>query len=189
MPDLDILPLYRSDYSYSNEDVGTWLTQSGAWEHRDRTINWPEEHGEGIRGSADMIERLRQVVGALAYVGPNAPSDVIWVSLVNADGQTYAPDGPEVARQLDNSPKPSGRSENDHARKLDSVAVGVYPLLQVSYLVVCEQYNDPATAELVRGVFSWILSPEGHATAPATATTPFSADVYDNLAASIAAVS
>lgn len=189
LPDLEVIAIYRADNANINETVTGWLHASETWGPEPSTT-WTEDHGEGLRGTGPILERVSEQAGAISYVAREAATtDVMWLSLINADGQRYAVDGPQTAAQIDKSPKAPGRSSHDHARDLDSTVAGAYPLLQVSYLVVCEQYEDPADAELVRGAFGWILSPEGHSTAQPEGTAAFSDQLYADLAASIAAVS
>ena len=38
---------------------------------------------------------------------------------------------------------------------------GVYPLVLVSYLITCDTYEDQATADLVKGYASYVISEDG----------------------------
>ena len=51
----------------------------------------------------------------------------------------------------------------DLAIELDrtSTEAGVYPIVLVSYLIGCSEYEDAANAELVKAYFEYIISEEG----------------------------
>lgn len=52
----------------------------------------------------------------------------------------------------------------------------------MSYLVGCEQYEDPANAELVKGYFNYIVSEEGQEQAvDAAGSAPLSSDLRDKI--------
>jgi len=63
-------------------------------------------------------------------------------------------------------------------------ADGAYPLLLVSYLLACPTYSDGATADLVKGYLTYIVSQEGQqAGASAAGSAPLSSDTSDKATA------
>ena len=53
----------------------------------------------------------------------------------------------------------------------------------MSYLIACEQYEDEATADIVRSYFEYVASEEGqNAAAEAAGSAPLSADLRSQVA-------
>ena len=64
----------------------------------------------------------------------------------------------------------------DHTTEDDSA----YPIVLVSYMLACQQYDDQETADLVKGYLSYIVSPEGQETAAENAgSAPLSSTLAD----------
>ena len=80
---------------------------------------------------------------------------------------TYSPEA--AAAIVDASPFEEGRTEGDLAIAIDrtSEEAGVYPIVLVSYMIACEEYDDPAIAALVKGFLQYVASPEGQEAAAA----------------------
>ena len=96
-----------------------------------------------------------------------------------------------AGRIVDASERTGGRSEFDFAievnRNPDSA--DTYPIALVSYHIVCLQYEDQETVDLVQAFMSYVSSDAGQAAAGATAgSAPISDEVQAEIAASIDAI-
>ena len=100
-------------------------------------------------------------------------------------GDEYVPFSAEAAAAaVDASARVEGRHEGDLAIDLDrtTTEAGVYPLVLISYAIACTDYQDDATAELVKAYLSYIASPEGQEAAVATAgNSPISEELGDEI--------
>jgi len=118
--------------------------------------------------------------GAIGYADDSAAGD-LGVANIQV-GATFAPPSAAGAsKTLGLSPLESGRPSTDMAIKVDrtSTEKGTYPLLLVSYLMACPTYSDAATADLVKGYLTYVVSSEGQQAAAAAAK---SAPLPSNLA-------
>src|SRR5699024_4886554 len=68
-----------------------------------------------------------------------------------------------AAKAVDVSPRAEGREEHDIVFDLDRATEepGVYPIVLVSYLVLCGSYADAETGEAVTSYASFITSEQG----------------------------
>ena len=63
---------------------------------------------------------------------------------------------------------------------------GAYPIALVSYLIGCEQYEDPAKAAIVKSYFEYMASEDGQQAASDNAgSAPISAGLRDKVLAAI----
>jgi len=153
---------------------------------------WPTElGGEAAQGTSGVVEAVANGVGMIGYADASRAGDLGTVSV--KVGDEFVPYSPEAAAAVvDASEIESGRTAHDIAIKLDrsSTAAGVYPIVLVSYLIGCEQYTDPANAELVKSYFSYIVSEEGQqVAAEAAGSAPISADLRSKIEPAIAVIS
>jgi phosphate transport system substrate-binding protein len=58
----------------------------------------------------------------------------------------------------------------------------VYPIVLISYLIACQEYEDPAVGEIVRAYLSYVTSTEGQ---QAAADQAGSAPLSDAVAAQV----
>jgi phosphate transport system substrate-binding protein len=99
---------------------------------------------------------------------------------------TYTPEA--AAAVVAESPLVEGRAEGDLAFALDRLTTDPshYPLVLVSYSIVCTEYADAAQGELVKAYISYITSAEGQAVAADSAgAAPLSEDLQAQVAASL----
>jgi phosphate transport system substrate-binding protein len=98
-------------------------------------------------------------------------------------GDEYVEYSAEAAAAIvDASPMVEGRDAVDLAIELDrtSEADGVYPIVLVSYLIACSEYEDAERAELTKSYLAYIISDEGQAaSAEAAGTAPISVSLFE----------
>jgi phosphate transport system substrate-binding protein len=87
-------------------------------------------------------------------------------------GSSYNPPSAQGAAQvLAASPPAPDQPATSMATDIDRTATakGDYPLMLVSYLIGCEKYSDSATADMVKGYLTYIVSSQGQQDAAAAA--------------------
>src|SRR5690554_4276765 len=162
LPDLRITPAHRSDESGTTENFTDYLAAAApdAWPYEPHGT-WPFESGEAAQGTSGLVDTVRNGAGTIAYVDASRAGDLGVVSV--KVGDEYVPYSAEAASAIvDASPVVEGRGPGDLAIEIDrtSDAEGVYPIVLISYLIGCEEYPDPAQAELVRAYFEYVVSDE-----------------------------
>jgi phosphate transport system substrate-binding protein len=180
LPELAITPVHRSDDSGTTENFTEYLgaVAPDAWAYEADGV-WPIEGGEAAQGTSGLVDAVTNGTGTIGYADASRAGDLGTVAV--KVGEDFVEFSPEAAAAIvDASPLAEGRSEGDIAIEIDrtSEEAGVYPIVLVSYLIGCEQYEDPANAELVKSYFSYIASPEGQDVA---ATDAGSAPISDSL--------
>ncbi len=193
LPDQNITAVHRSDESGTTGNFTDYLAAAApdAW-----TVGsieaWPTEFGgEGAAQTSGVVEAVSNGVGTIGYADASRAGDLGTVSVkVGEEFVEYSPEA--AAAVVDASSLEEGRTDHDLAVELDraSTAQGVYPIVLVSYLIACEQYEDPANAELVKAYFEYIVSEDGQSTAAESAgSAPISADLRSKAEAAIASIS
>lgn len=79
-------------------------------------------------------------------------------------GDEFVPYSPEAAAAIVDSAQPrEGNSENDLAVTLDYATdeSGVYPIVLISYEIVCLQYDEQSEADLVKSFIGYVVSEQG----------------------------
>ncbi|WP_193107316.1 phosphate ABC transporter substrate-binding protein PstS [Brachybacterium sp. FME24] len=167
LPDLDVVPVHRSDDSGTTENFTDYLSKSApdAWTHGP-IETWPIEGGQSGDGTSGLISTVEGGNGTIGYADASQAGNLgIAAIQVGEEFVEYSADA--AAKAVDVSPRAEGREENDIVFDLDRTTTesGVYPIVLVSYLVVCGSYADAAQGEAVKEYASYITSPEGQQTA------------------------
>ena len=102
------------------------------------------------------------------------------------------PDAVEGGRIVDASTRLEGRNEFDFAIEVNRTpeSADVYPIALVSYHIICLQYPDQETVNLVQAFMTYVGSEAGQAASGASAgSAPISAEVRVEILTSIDAIS
>lgn len=189
LPDLPITAVHRADDSGTTEnftdylnvvapDVWTWEAD-GVWPAEATTESAPQTSG--------VVDSVTTGTGTIGYADASRAGDLGTVSI--KVGDEYVPYSAEAAAAIvDASPAAEGRGEGDLAIELDraSTEAGVYPIVLISYLIGCTEYEDAASAELVKEYFSYIVSEEGQqVAADAAGSAPISSAIAEKSTAAI----
>ncbi|WP_243696481.1 phosphate ABC transporter substrate-binding protein PstS [Labedella gwakjiensis] len=188
LPDTAITPVHRQDDSGTTENFTEYLGAAApdVWTDEADGV-WPLDGGEAASQTSGMIDAVSGGTGTIGYADASRAGDLGTVAV--KVGDEYVPYSAEAAAAIvDASPVVEGRGEGDLALEIDRTTeeAGVYPVVLVSYLIGCEEYQDAASAELVKAYFSYIVSDEGQQTAAdAAGSAPISADLFDKASAAI----
>ena len=193
LPDLNITVVHRSDDSGTTENFTDYLhaTAGEVWKD-EASDKFPGGFAgaEGAQGTSGVIDAVKNGVGTIGYADASKTGDMAKAAL--KVGDKFVELTPAAAAAVvDASPRVDGRAENDLAIALDRTTTedGAYPLVLVSYLIVCEQYADAEDAEFVREYATYIASPEGQAASESGAgSAPISDQTRDLINASIATI-
>ena len=191
LPDLAISPVHRSDPSGTSEIFTDYLaaTAPDAWPH-EPSDEWPLSSGEAAQGTSGVVAAVNGGSGTIGYADASQAGN-LGTAAVKV-GEEFVEYSSEAAAALvDASPLAEGRSEGDLVFEVDPAAApaGSYPIALVSYLIACEQYDDSATADLVRAYFEYVTSEEGQQVASeAAGSAPLSDSLRDKITAAIALI-
>ena len=163
LPDLDIVPVHRSDDSGTTENFTEYLSQNApdAWTHGP-IETWPIDGGQSGDGTSGLISTVEGGNGTIGYADASQAGNLGTAAIqVGEEFVEYSADA--AAKAVDVSPREEGREENDIVVELDRTTEesGVYPIVLISYLALCGSYADSAEGEAVKAYASYIISEEG----------------------------
>ena len=192
LPDLAISPVNRSDESGTTENFLEYLsaTAGDAWPH-EVSGDWPVQGGQSGQGTSGVVQTVSGGNGTIGYADASQAGD-LGVARIKV-GEEYVEYSPEAAAAVvDASPRVDGASEHDLAFELDrtSTEPGTYPIVLVSYTVVCPAYDDPEEAELTKAFLGYIASEDGQEqAAQAAGSAPISDELRTDVEAALDTVS
>ena len=163
LPDLDIVPVHRSDDSGTTENFTEYLSQNApdAWTHGP-IETWPIDGGQSGDGTSGLISTVEGGNGTIGYADASQAGNLGTAAI--QVGEEFVPySSAAAAKSVDVSPREEGRAENDIVVDLDrtTTEAGVYPIVLISYLALCGSYADSAEGEAVKAYASYIISEEG----------------------------
>ncbi|MFS4506203.1 phosphate ABC transporter substrate-binding protein PstS [Clavibacter sp. Sh2141] len=184
MPDAGITAVHRSDDSGTTENFADYLhtTAPDVWDAEPDGV-WPYQGGEAAAQTAGVVSAVTGGTNTIGYADASKAGE-LGVARIEV-GEEFVSYSPEAAAAIvDASPQAEGREDNDIVYELDFATqeAGVYPIVLISYLIACQEYEDPAVGELVRAYLSYVTSTEGQ---QAAADQAGSAPLSDAVAAQV----
>jgi phosphate transport system substrate-binding protein len=179
LPATAIAPVHRSDDSGTTKNFLTYLSEAGNFKPAVDSI-WPLKGGEAAEGTSGVVGVVSKNEGTIGYAD-NSATEGLQVAKLKVGDEFVAPSAEAAAKILSIS-KPAGLTDNDLAVDLarDTKDATVYPNVLVSYLLACQKYDDAATAKLVKGYLTYVLSEAGQTAASTEAgSAPLERDLAD----------
>ncbi|HEY7594963.1 MAG TPA: phosphate ABC transporter substrate-binding protein PstS [Actinophytocola sp.] len=192
LPSSGITPVNRSDESGTTTNFTQWMaaTAGGAWPH-EPSGDWPLKGGQSAQGTSGLVQTVQGGQGTIGYADHSQAGD-LGVAKIKVGDAYVEPTAEGAAKVVEESPKAEGVPEHDLAIdiKRDTTTAGAYPLLLVSYLIVCEKYADSAKGDMAKAYMSYIASDAGQkAAADAAGSAPISDKLRTEVEASINSIS
>lgn len=172
LPDKAITVVHRSDDSGTTQNFTEYLNKAsdGAW-GKDAAGEWPADYsGEAAKGTSGVVKTTTETEGAITYADESAVGSLGTAKLKVGDGYVEASSDAAV-KTLEASDKVSGMNANDMSYDINRTPSdsSAYPLILVSYHIVCSTYKDQATVDLVKAWESYVISADGQDAAAASA--------------------
>ena len=193
LPDLAVTPVNRSDDSGTTTNFTEYLAAAApeAWTDKASGI-WPATlQGENAKGTSGVVKTVTDTPGAVTYADDSAVSGKLGVAQIKV-GETFTKISAEAAAKAVDAGKPvEGRNANDLSIKLDRTTTieGAYPVVLVSFHIVCSTYPDQKTVDLVKAFESYVVSDAGQtAAAEAAKSAPLSKTLQDKALKSIESI-
>ena len=191
LPAAPITAVHRSDDSGTTKNFADYLNKVApeVWDAAPADP-FPYATGEGAQGTSGVVEAVTSGTNTIGYADASKAGDLGVVKIKVGDefvGYTAEAAAAVVAE----SPFIEGRGDTDLAIALDRKTTDPshYPLVLVSYIIACGEYEDADTAAVVKGYISYLASEEGQAEAASAAgAAPLSADLSAKVATAIATI-
>ncbi len=192
LPDLKITPIYRSDSSGTTDNFQEYLLARAprSWTGRAGS-EFQGGAGEGAQKSAGVVQAVRSTPGAIGYVEKSFidQTDMRFARIESGSGAVQVTDtGARIAIE---SAGFASEDSNDLRLDLNSLygttAAGAYPLVAVTYEIVCSNGYDPKTAAAVKS-FLTVAANSGQDELSAAGYIPLPEKFKQRLAAAIDAI-
>jgi phosphate transport system substrate-binding protein len=191
LPGTAITPVHRSDESGTTKNFTDYLSQAGegAWSYPADKV-WPIKSGEAANGTSGVIAAIKAGKGSIGYADESQVGDLgkVKVKVGTAFVEPSADTAAKAAELSTPTPgRPAGDLSIDVAR--DTTEAGAYPVILISYQVVCLQYAKPSDGDLVKAFATYVTSAEGQAAAAqAAGSAPLTDALRTKVTASIAMI-
>lgn len=189
LPSTAIQAFHRSDDSGTTENVTKYLKAAApdAWPH-EAAKKWAAPGGQAASGSAGVAAQVKQVDGSIGYFELSfASSQNIKTVDLNTGAAAPVKATGENASKAIAAAKIAGTG-SDLALKLDytTKAEGAYPLVLVTYEVVCDKGNKAETLPTVKSFLNYTASDAGQKVLLENGYAPIPAEINAKVREAIA---
>jgi phosphate transport system substrate-binding protein len=193
LPDTRITPVNRSDESGTTENFTEYLSEvvPSIWTH-EVSGDWPVKGGEAASGTSGVVEAVEAGEGAIGYADASQAGE-LGVATIEVGKEFVEPTPEAAAAILEESPEDrelaAGRYMFAFALDRKTEAEGTYPIVLVSYLIACTDYDSAGEAALVKGYLEYAIGSEGQQAAAENAgSAPLSASLTKKIAPAVEAI-
>ncbi|KFI88445.1 MULTISPECIES: phosphate ABC transporter substrate-binding protein PstS [Bifidobacterium] len=192
LPSTPITVVHRSDKSGTTQNFVSYFKDQApdAWTY-DLSENWPNEVGQGAKGTSGVISTVKQADGTIGYADFSQVGDLGTAAIKVGDSynEISAEAGSKVIgdSKLDDTAKGDNRVvvKINHATE----AKGAYPIVLVSYDIVCPAYKDAKQGEFAKAWLTYVTSEEGQKAAQdAAGSAPLPSSLTSQISKSIEAI-
>lgn len=192
LPAATITAVHRSDDSGTTKNFTDYLAQTAPQVWRAAASDtFPYTVGEAAQGTSGVVDAVTNGRNTIGYADASRAGSLPFALL--KVGDTFVSYTAAAAANLvAASPRAEGHTGNDIALSLNRATTDQthYPLVLVSYLIVCQTYANPQTGTLVKSYAHYIAGPAGQAVAKKFAgAAPLSAELSRIVAEAIESIS
>lgn len=192
LPDTAITVVHRSDKSGTTQNFVSYFKDQApdSWTY-DLSENWPNEVGQGAKGTSGVVSTVKQADGTIGYADFSQVGDLGTVAVKVGDSynEISAEAGSKVIE--DSKQDDTVKGDNRIVIKINHAteAKGAYPIVLVSYDIVCPAYKDTKQAEFAKAWLTYVTSDEGQKAArDAAGTAPLPSSLKSEITKSIEAI-
>lgn len=180
LPSTPIQAFHRSEDSGTTQNLGKYLGKAAKadWPY-EAEKKWPAPGGQAASGSSGVAAQVKQVEGAIGYFELSYATSQS-IPAVQIDTGAAAP----VAATSENASKAIAAAKikgtgKDLALDLDyqTKAEGAYPIVLVTYEVVCDTGNKAETLGTVKSFLTYTASDEGQKVLAEAGYAPIPAEI------------
>ena len=189
LPNLTITVVHRSDKSGTTLNFVSYLKDvaPSAWP-QDLSENWPNEVGQGAKGTSGVVSTIKQANGTIGYADFSQVGDLGTIAV--KVGDDYTPISADAASKVIADSPVDTSVDGDNRIVIDinhkTAATGAYPIVLVSYDIVCPAYKESNDATFAKAWLTYVTSAEGQKAAQdAAGTAPLPSNLTGKITASI----
>ncbi|WP_329322105.1 phosphate ABC transporter substrate-binding protein PstS [Streptomyces sp. NBC_01262] len=164
LPSTAITTFHRQDSSGTTQNLNRYLAAAapGDWPYPDETT-WQGNGSQSAQGPDGIAAQVKAISGAIGYFGlPVAVADGIKTVSIATGASRPVPATPQTAAKGIAAATVAGTGK-DLALKLGygTKAEGAYPIVLVTYEIVCDRGNAPGTLPLLKSFLAYTASKGG----------------------------
>ncbi|WP_265443497.1 phosphate ABC transporter substrate-binding protein PstS [Flexivirga meconopsidis] len=187
LPDTNISVFFRSDESGTTDNFTNYMNKTAPkiWTD-EKSKKWTGKVGQGKSKTAGVATAVKATDGGIGYIEWGyAVQNKLNFASVNGVELTGASAGKAVeAAQVVGTGK-------DLSLKLDYTTKepGAYPIILVTYEIVCSKYADATKGKNVKSFLSYMASPDFQKTLEGVGAAPLPAEIQSKVVDSINSIS
>jgi len=193
LPSTKILSVHRSDSSGTTDNFTKYLSKTAGadWTFgNDKT--WKAPGGDAEKGSDGIAAALGKTDGAIGYVEWSfaQSNNLSMAKIGNASGEFVALTGDAAGKTIA-SATVKGSSADDLTLAIDynTKEPGAYPIVLVTYEIVCEKGTPSGSLSLVKSFLTYASSADGQTAATKVGYAPLPDEVRTKVASTVASLS
>jgi phosphate transport system substrate-binding protein len=191
LPSANITVVHRSDDSGTTQNFTEYLAANApdVWT-APASQTFPFPVGDAAKGTSGVADATKNAKNSITYIDESGSAGLSISQLkVGSSFEKISASG--AAAVVAASPIASGRETNDLAIQIDrkDTSKGAWPLVLVSYVIACQQYQDSAKADLVKGYVDYIVTDAAQkAAAQQAGSAPLSTDLASKVSKAVATI-
>ena len=190
LPDLKIQAFHRSDESGTTDNFTKYLiaTTPDNWKYSGGKA-WQAKGGQSAPQSAGVAQQVKQTSGAIGYFELSYVKDMSTVAIDTGASSPVKPSTDAASKAIADA-KVVGTGK-DLALKLNynTKADGAYPMVLVTYEIVCDKGNKADTLPATKAFLRYIASEDGQKILPSIGYAPVPADIISKVRTTIEGLS
>jgi phosphate transport system substrate-binding protein len=184
LPSDRITVVNRADESGTTENFAEYLAAVApdVWDF-EVSGDWPVKGGEAAQGTSGVVDAVKAGKGAIGYADASQAGELGKASV--KVGEEFVGPTPEAAAKIVEASQETddpGAHVFTYDLDRETTEAGTYPIVLVSYLMACTQYDDAAQGALVKAFAGYVISAEGQ---QAAAKNAGSAPISDAVRAKV----
>ncbi len=190
LPATKITVFFRSDESGTTENFTKYLSAAAPKEWTAKPDKKWTGKGEGKEKSAGVAAGVKGTEGGVTYVEWSyAKDNKLGIAQIDNGGGPVELTAETVGKAVSTATQTG--TGNDLALKLDYATkeAGAYPILLVTYEIVCSKGKDPAKAKLTKAFLQSFASPETQKALEQIGYAPLPTDIQAKVNTSVNALS
>jgi phosphate transport system substrate-binding protein len=191
LPSSKITVFFRSDESGTTQNFETYLSKAAPSVYTAKpSKTWSGKVGQGKAKSQGVQQAIGSTEGSIGYLEWSfAGSGGLSMAKIDNGGGAVALTADSAGKAV-SAAQVASNGGDDLTLKLDyaTKAAGAYPLILVTYEIVCQKYSDPAIGSLVKSFLTY-TSGQGQAGLPDLGYAPLPSGIDQQVQAAVAKIS
>ncbi|NUU24609.1 MAG: phosphate ABC transporter substrate-binding protein PstS [Streptomycetaceae bacterium] len=192
LPSTAIQTVHRSDKSGTTENFTKYLKAAAAADWTaEPSQDWPSQDGQSAKGSEGVASVVGSTNGAIGYMETSfAENAKLGIAQIATGASQPVKLTPENAGKAVSAATITGQG-NDLKLKLDyaTKAEGAYPIILVTYEIVCEKGTPADKLPLVKSFLTYTSSAEGQAILAKNGYAPLPEEIAGKVRTAVASLS